>query len=166
MKTVIFVRHAKSSWDSPDLPDYERPLNKRGRRDAPFMAGLFKERDINPDIVYSSPAVRALTTAYHFADELGIGRNRIVVDNLIYEYGPNGIIKLIEKIDNGIDTIMIFGHNPDLTHLTNFLGGVYLDNLPTTGIVCIDFDIDSWDMITESSGELRFIDFPKRHKKK
>jgi len=164
MKTLILVRHAKSDWDNHELTDFERPLNKRGLKDAPHMGKLIANMKLKPELLISSPAVRALTTAKHFAKELSYPIEKIVHEKSIYEYGANGILRTIQKHGHSYSSIMVFGHNPDLTHLVNFLGSERIDNMPTCGVVCIDFDIDNWDELNQTQGKTRFFEFPKSHK--
>ncbi len=163
MKSVIFVRHAKSSWDNPDLSDFDRPLNKRGLKDAPFMAQVLAQMNIKPDKIISSPAIRALTTARHFAEKLDYPINDISTHNDIYEKGANAIINIITNLDNNLNCIMLFGHNPDLHHLVTYLSDLTIDNLPTCGIVCIDFNVASWSDIKNSKGVIRFFEYPKKY---
>lgn len=163
MKTVVLVRHAKSGWDNPEWSDFERPLNKRGLRDAPFMGYLFKEKKINPEIIFSSPANRASTTANYFVEALGIKEKEIKYDRNIYERGSKYIINLLKEVDKSVDSVLIFGHNPDITSLSSYFSGEYFDNVPTCGTVCIDFGIKSWDEIDKINGKLRFFEYPKKY---
>ncbi|MFH1051182.1 MAG: histidine phosphatase family protein [bacterium] len=163
MKTLILVRHAKSSWDEPHLADYERKLNNRGLRDAPFMGEKLKERNVNPDLILSSPAVRAFKTATFFADALNFPIEKIIIKELIYDKGPRDILYMINEQDDNLKTIMLFGHNPDLSSLTNYLCDFNEGNLPTCGTVCIDFKTDSWVNIGDEKGKLRFYDSPKKY---
>jgi phosphohistidine phosphatase len=117
MKTLVLVRHAKSSWDNPGLSDFERKLNKRGVRDAPYMGKVVKEKGIQPDLIVSSPAVRALTTAKFFAHALDYSEDQIDKRESIYTSGPRQILTIINHLDDELNTIMLFGHNPDLTTL-------------------------------------------------
>jgi len=161
MKTIILVRHAKSSWDNPDWSDFERPLNKRGNRDAPFIADVMKSKEILPDYIISSPAIRAKSTAIIFAKVLNYEQENIKFDLGIYEKGVNYIKKIISALDDHVSTAIIFGHNPDMTSLASYFTGEYFDNVPTCGVVCIDFEIDTWAKITNENGKLRFFLFPK-----
>lgn len=163
MKTLLIVRHAKSGWDNPDLNDFERPLNKRGHRDAPFMGDLIAKMGIKPDLIISSSALRAHTTAGYFADSFKYPKDKIIADRSIYERGIRHIIKLIKNLDNNISTVMVFGHNPDITSLSSFYSGEYFDNVPTCGVVCIDFNVTSWNDTDTENGKLRFYEFPKKH---
>lgn len=166
MKTLILVRHAKSGWDNPDWIDFERPLNKRGLRDAPFMGNILKEKGILPDLIISSSANRAITTARAYAQAFDYKESDIRQDINIYEKGTRHIINTIKSVPNNVGTLMIFGHNPDITSLCTYFSGEYIDNVPTSGTVCIDFDIDLWDKVEERNGKLRFFEFPKKYKGK
>jgi phosphohistidine phosphatase len=163
MKTLILVRHAKSSWDNPDIKDFERPLNKRGKKDAPLMAKIFKDKNIVTDLIISSPAVRAFSTAQEFAEELKYPKNEIITDISIYEMGSKAILNILSKLNPKYKVVMLFGHNPDMTYLSSYLSGNNFDNVPTCGVVCIDFEIDSWDKITDNQGTLRFFEYPKKY---
>ena len=166
MKTLLLVRHAKSSWDSPEQSDFERPLNKRGHRDAPFMGKIIKQLNILPELIVSSPAKRAITTATYYAEELGYPVQNIIQDEIIYANGPKEILKMINQIDDSLNCIMVFGHNPDLSTLFNYLSDNEYGSLPTCGTICIDFEIDSWSNVGETDGTMRFFEHPKKYFKK
>lgn len=164
MKTLLIVRHAKSSWDNPNFSDYERPLNSRGERDAPYMAKVIKDKGINADIIISSPAVRALTTAKAFAAEQKIDESKIIIKELIYNSGFSEILRMLKKSDDVHNTIMLFGHNPDITHLSSYLSGNYFDNVHTCGVVCIAFpNVDKWANIDDQNGILSFYEYPRKY---
>jgi phosphohistidine phosphatase len=156
------VRHAKSSWRDPSLDDIERPLNKRGKRDAPFMGELLKEKVVNPDVVYSSPAKRASKTAQIIAEQIGYSKKDIVYAEEIYEASSHELVDFIKKLDNKYNSVMVFGHNPGFTMLNNFLSKKYIDNIPTCGIVALEFN-SSWKEIEKNSAKLLFFDYPKRY---
>ncbi len=161
MKTIVLVRHAKSSWDNPDWSDFERPLNKRGNRDAPFMAEVIRSKGIVPDFILSSPAVRAKSTALYFAQQLDYDSKNIKFDLGVYEKGMAYVKKILSTFDDNHNIALLFGHNPDITSLSSYFTGEYFDNVPTCGVVCIDFEIDTWAKITNENGKLRFFLFPK-----
>ena len=163
MKTLILVRHAKSSWDNPDLADFERTLNKRGHRDASFMADVLAKHNIKPDLIITSPAVRALTTAQYFADALSYDKDRIITKELIYDRGPRQILFMLNELNNSENCVILFGHNPDLSSLSQFLCNFEKGNLPTCGIVCIDFQSDTWATVGDDKGTLRFFESPKMY---
>lgn len=164
MKTLILVRHAKSDWKDIELSDFDRPLSKRGLSDAPMMGNILKEKNIKPDIVYASSANRAQTTAKLLTKKLGYLEEDIHLDRNIYSDGPNYIMNMVSKLDNNINTIMLFGHNPDFTYMSSFLSGKHFSNVPTCGVVCIDFEIDSWKEVKNVNGNIRFFEYPKLYK--
>ncbi|MBE2189344.1 MAG: histidine phosphatase family protein [Desulfobulbaceae bacterium] len=161
MKTIVLVRHAKSSWDNPDWSDFERPLNKRGLRDAPYLAEVLKSKVLKPNLVISSPAIRAKTTATIFANAFEYEEKDIKFDIGLYEKGQKYVSKIISQIDNQVSSVFFFGHNPDITSLAGFLTGDYFENVPTCGIVCIDFNVQNWEQALNDNGTLRFFIFPK-----
>lgn len=163
MKKLYLVRHAKSSWSNPELRDYDRPLNKRGLRDAPFMGKLIKEKGIMPELLIASPARRALITAEYFADALGFQKKDIIRDEDMYEAGLRDILKVISEISNEIGSAMLFGHNPGLTDVCNFIAGRHIDNIPTAAVVSLMLKISQWNDIEENTCELEFFEFPKKY---
>jgi len=165
MKRLYLVRHAKSSWDDPDLADFERSLNKRGKRDAPFMARRIAEQGAKPDIIISSPAKRAILTARAFAEALEYPEHDIVQNKAVYLADVSGLLQIIRAIDNSKEQAMIFGHNPGFTSLANFLGKRNIDNIPTCGVYCLDFDELGWSKVGRGKGIFRFFDYPKKHLK-
>ncbi len=163
MKTIYLVRHAKSSWKYPDLDDFERPLNKRGRKSAPFMGTILKKLKVAPDLILSSPANRASMTARIIADKIDYPLEKIRYRESIYEFSANALIEVIEHLDDVINKAMLVGHNPALTDLANFIGDKPISNIPTSGVYCADLDIPSWAKISDSCGKSKFFEFPKKH---
>lgn len=166
MKTLYIVRHAKSSWDYPELTDFERPLNKRGLRDAPFMGKILKEMGILPELIISSPALRAYKTAKIISEEIGYQLEDIETSESLYEYGTKEALQIIQSVDDEINSLMIFGHNPTLTQLNNYLSNNRIDNIPTCGITSIIFNVDKWNKIKTGLGKEEFFEYPKKHTKK
>lgn len=166
MKTIILTRHAKSSWDNPDWTDFERPLNERGLRDAPFIADVVSKLVVKPDLIISSSAVRAATTSRIFAKQLNYDENTIRFDKGIFERGPKYIIKILSELDDKLNLVMLFGHNPDMTSLYSYFSGDYMDNIPTCGSFCVDLEVDSWKHISDENGTIRFYEYPKKYFKK
>ena len=164
MKILSLVRHAKSCWKDLSLADYERPLNKRGQRDAPRMGKRMAKRDARPEHILSSPAVRALTTAKVIAAELGYKSTDVIVNEEIYGAGAGELFEMIRNLDSRFDQIMLVGHNPALTDLVNLLAGSDIVNVPTCGVVVLGFQTDSWMNIGIGTGELLEFDYPKRSK--
>ena len=163
MKTIYLVRHAKSSWKYPNLDDFERPLNKRGRKNAPFMGAILKKLKVAPDLIISSPANRASMTARIIADKISYPLEKIRYSEDIYEFSANALIDVIEHLDDGIDKAMLVGHNPALTDLANYIGDTPISNIPTVGVFCANLDIPSWDKISDGCGKFKFFEFPKKH---
>lgn len=148
MKTLILVRHAKSSWDHPGLDDHERPLSERGLRDAPRMGRRLADRGLAPDVVLSSTAVRALTTAELMAEAIGVERDRIVADERLYATSAAGLLEVIGELDSSVQTAMVVGHNPEMTSLAQRFTDE-IGHLPTCAVVEFRFDADAWDELDE-----------------
>lgn len=162
-KILYLVRHAKSSWSEPSLTDRERPLNKRGRRSAPDMGRRMAAQGHKPDLIVSSPANRALTTARNIARQLGYDDADIVTDENLYFGSMQGVL---EGLDDRYDRVMVVGHNPTMTYHMNTLANASIDNMPTCAVAVISFDISSWADLYSAGGELLDYDFPKRAIKK
>ena len=163
MKRLYLIRHAKSSWKDVDLADIDRPLNKRGERDAPFMGELLKKLQAKPDLIISSPAKRARKTAAIIARQIGYPGDKILIEDSIYALCVPTILNVINDIDDSQDEVMIFGHNPDFTALANYLTNSEVANIPTCGIFCVDFDIQSWKEVKKGNGSVSFFEYPKKH---
>ena len=163
MKTLYLVRHAKSSWKYPSLDDFERPLNKRGRKNAPFMGKILKKLKVTPDLIISSPANRAATTARIISATINYPLENIVYSEAIYEFSEDALIRVINKIDDSVNSSMVVGHNPAINGLANYIGDQPISNIPTCGVYCLDLDISSWAKIYEHCGKLKFFEFPKKH---
>ncbi len=163
-RTLYLVRHAKSCWDDSSLRDDERPLNKRGLRDAPFMGQLLKELGVFPQIMISSPANRAITTAKIIAEEIGYDTGMIEQNPSVYEASTGELLDIIHNLDDSISSVMLVGHNPGFTGIANYLLSEYFDNVPTCGIVAISFN-SSWKDIKRNTGTLVFYEYPKKHSK-
>lgn len=163
MKTLYLVRHAKSSWENRSVSDFDRTLNERGKRDAPFMGRVLKEKDIAVDLMLSSPAVRALTTANIFADEISFPENKIVKEKDIYEADRSELMDVLMKTDDSVNNVMLFGHNPGITYLSNYLCNFETDNIPTCGVVCMEMDFDSWKYLGNKSCSFKFFEYPKKY---
>jgi len=164
MKRLLLIRHAKSSWDDPDVADIDRPLNNRGKRDAPVMGERLKNtHNAKPDLILSSPAKRALRTAKIIAKEIEYPAEKVVIKNSLYGAGVDAMLNVIQYLDDSIHEVMVFGHNPDLTSLANYLSDHQTDNIPTCGVFCVDFDIKLWKDVKSGKGIFRFFDYPKKH---
>lgn len=164
MKQLFVIRHAKSSWGDPSLCDRDRPLNKRGKHDAPLMGRVLRERGAQPDLMVSSPARRARKTALLIADEIGYPREEISIDERIYEAGTAGIVGLIQALPESAERVYLIGHNPVLTDLVNQLAGDVVSHLPTCAIAAIEFAVEAWSETMPGAARLMFFEYPKRHR--
>lgn len=162
MKELILVRHAKSSWKDPTLRDHERPLNKRGKRDAPEMGERLARSGCEPDLIVSSSAARALDTARSVAGKLGYPRESIRVEERLFHAGVDELLHVIRGVDDSVDSLMLFGHNPGLTDLANHIGPREIFNMPTCAVVYLRFRADFWSAVGDVPGEEVRYDYPKR----
>jgi phosphohistidine phosphatase len=161
MKQLLICRHAKSSWKDTSLADFDRPLNKRGKRDAPRMGKMLASNKIEPDLIVSSPAKRARQTATILAKELEFPKKKLSYMEAIYEASPEVLIDCIRSFDDRFDQAIIVGHNSGFTILANLLGNLQIPNVPTCGIVALDFAVRSWKEVKKKEGELLFFYYPK-----
>ena len=162
MKTLTIVRHAKSSWKHQDLSDRERPLNKRGERDAPIMARRVVDAGIRPSQIISSPAVRAWTTAKIFARELGYPAEFLQREDSLYLASLDNLLDVVAMQDAGFNHLMLFGHNPGLTDFVNYLVPGLTSNLPTAGVVTVSLTTEDWLLYDRPKTELVLHDYPKK----
>ncbi len=163
MKLLSLIRHAKSSWKNPELADFERPLNKRGKRDAPVMGRRLAALDFKPDLILSSPAKRAARTAKAIADELGSSTSKIDFNEEIYEAtSPAELLEVIRSLDPGLAHVALIGHNPALTELSNWLADVQIENIPTCGVVRLRLAAHRWEDVSAQGGTLLDCDYPKK----
>lgn len=162
MKTLFLNRHAKSNWKNPGQVDIERPLNKRGKLNAKFMAERFaKEKTI--DLFLSSPARRAIDTARAFILAQGRSISELQIEKLIYGAAVRDMISMINQLDDKIDSVIIFGHNPTFNDLTYYLDHAFHEHLVTCARVKIEFDHDSWSMVSANNGRVVYVDKPRDH---
>jgi phosphohistidine phosphatase len=163
MKSLYVVRHAKSSWADPDKSDFDRGLNERGKRDAPRMAKRLKEKDIHPDLILSSPAKRAFSTAKRIAEVLSYPKKNIKTDQKLYHASEDTILSVIHSIKDKHNTVLLFGHNPGLTDFVNTLVAeeTNIDNVPTCGVVAFNLFVELWQDVSWASAKMLFFDYPK-----
>lgn len=161
MKKLLIIRHAKSSWDDASLRDFDRPLNKRGIRDVPEMGRRLSNLSIQPDLIISSPANRAITTARGIAIETDYDIKNIQEEPRLYHASTSIIKEVISETSNDIKTLMIFGHNPGFTDLIARISDLNLYNLPTCGICGVEFDFTYWREILDKRGRKFYYDYPK-----
>jgi len=161
MKRLTLVRHAKSSWKDAELADFERPLTKRGKHDAPLMGKRLAARGLRPELIVSSPARRARKTAKLIAKELDLPEDRVVFEAEIYEAEPEVLLEIVHRLDDRCEQVLLVGHNPGFTELGNLLAGCDIENIPTCGVLGIDFAVGCWKEIGPGSGTMAFYDYPK-----
>ena len=161
-RTLTLVRHAKSSWDHPELQDFDRPLNRRGLQNAPMMGQRLAAANYRADMIISSPARRAITTAESIAAQIGFDPDSIVQNPLVYAASLGALTEVVTGIDNRALHAVLVGHNPGITLLCNFLGDSRIDNLPTCGIARMEFDARSWEDVPRKKGHLVEFDYPKK----
>ncbi|MFW0693174.1 SixA phosphatase family protein [Aliarcobacter butzleri] len=162
MKKLVLIRHAKSDWSNPFLDDFLRPLNKRGEKNAPLMANLLKEKNIRPDLIISSPSLRTKQTLEYFIKKLNYD-DEVRFEESIYEAPYENLLKVIKDIPNIYKIVFLIGHNPGLCDLTNFLVDKSFENIPTCGIVEIDFDVKNWKDISKENSNLISFEYPKKY---
>ncbi len=160
-KKLYIIRHAKSSWDSPTLKDFDRPLNERGLNDAPSMGRRLFNREVLPDLIISSEANRAQTTARLIAKEVNYPETNIQFTKDIYHASIKEMIQLINQIDSQYNTVFLFGHNPTFTELAEYIADEAYGTLPTCGIVGIELTVDRWELVSAACGQEIYFDYPK-----
>jgi len=160
MKRLILARHAKSSWDHPELRDIDRPLNKRGLRAAPIMGRALREREFIPQAIFASPSVRTRMTSQLLAEELNFPTEEIQFIDSFYGASPGSIVHFLNQLDDALDSVMLVGHNPTWTDLHRRLTGKNLNNLPTAGILIIDFEITHWNDLS-AQGSIHALLIPR-----
>ncbi|MGB9495578.1 MAG: histidine phosphatase family protein [Azonexus sp.] len=160
-RTLFLVRHAKSSWDDATLPDKERPLADRGKRDAPMMGKRLEKRQVKPDLILSSPARRALSTAEIIAKALAYSAEDIVVDDRLYATDAETLLGVIGDLSDELTCVMLFGHNPEFADLAHRLSSEVV-RMPTCAVAQFTFESKSWSAISAIAPAQVFFDYPKK----
>lgn len=162
MKEITIIRHAKSDWGEELIKDVDRHLNTRGLRDAYFMSEWYSKNNTKPDLILSSTATRAISTALIFSRALKLSSEQIALETKLYEASVSTLFAVMQKQNNDHHKILVFGHNPGLTEFCNELStDIYFDNLPTCSIASYQFNIMNWKDLSEKKGSLNFYQFPK-----
>lgn len=161
MKQVILIRHAKSDWGNPGLDDFDRPLNERGKKDAPAMAQRLLDKKIKIEAFIASPAKRAAKTAKCFAEAFKRKKDDIVFKEKLYLAEPATFFSIITNADDKFESIAIFSHNYGITDFANMLTDVRIDNIPTCGVFALKADCNAWADFKEAKKEFLFFDYPK-----
>lgn len=161
MKTLLVVRHAKSSWDRFDQPDMERPLNDRGKKDAPDMAQRLKEKGLKIDLFVASPAKRAKKTARLFAEEYKVDKDDILIRDELYEPSVESFYKVVTTLPDKQNVVALFSHNPGISEFVNTLTHVRIDDMPTCGVFAVSAAVNHWGEFREAEKQFLFFDYPK-----
>jgi len=168
MRQLTLIRHAKSDWDAAGAADFERPLNKRGLSDAPMMGKAVSARGLQPDIVLSSPAARAATTARLISHELGYPEDGIQFIDSLYLASATDLLEQVNAISPDFHDALLVAHNPGISNFANFLCGDRNNelpgDLPTCAVVRIAFDTDDWQAIDRGTGSLNWYEYPRKHR--
>lgn len=161
MKTLILIRHAKSSWDQPGLSDFDRTLNDRGKKDAPEMAKRLKEKGIVIDHLVSSPAKRARKTAKYFAEEFGFAKEDIKLVEELYGATPSAFLNAVSVSNDKYNTVALFSHNPGITEFASSLTNVRVDDMPTCAMFALQVNANRWKDFENAEKKFLFFDYPK-----
>lgn len=161
MKSLIIIRHAKSSWDFSAAKDFDRPLNERGHSDAPAMAKRLLQKNIAIDAFVSSPANRALTTAKYFAEAYQQKEKAIIKIPELYHASTDTFYQVVAQLNNNWQSVALFSHNPGITEFVNELTPTQIDHMPTCGMFAVTFETDDWKYFSEANKRFWFFDYPK-----
>ncbi len=165
-RKVVMIRHAKSSWANPLQSDFDRPLNERGKHDAPMMGGILRKQQVKPDLIIASTAKRTRQTANKIAAELGYAEDNIKWEEKLYHCIPSVFEELLYELDDNISTVFIIAHNPGITEFVNQLSPEFtIDNMPTCGIVGAEADTDEWSNFTLAKRKVFLYEYPGKHDK-
>ncbi len=161
MPRLVLIRHAKSSWASPQLSDFDRPLNDRGREDAPNMGRRLAQKGFLPSLVLVSTAARAQETAEHLLSAWGVDPAVIVPEAQLYEASFRGLLARVNGLDEKEPCVCLIGHNPGMSYLAGFLSQSPVGDMPTSAVVVLDFTVP-WVEVSEHTGVLVGFDYPKK----
>jgi phosphohistidine phosphatase len=163
LKTLLLIRHAKSSWDNITLSDFERPLNERGKTDSPKMAKRLRKKNVKIDAFISSPAKRAKKTAQYFVKEFDSSDDDIIIISSLYDAGLNDFSQAVKDINDKYESAAIFSHNPGITAFANqLINNANIDNMPTCSIFAVQSNVEKWKDFSKAKKEFLFFDYPKK----
>ncbi len=155
------MRHAKSTWEFPELRDEERPLIEKGVKRTQKIINFLTKKNIKPDVILSSHAVRAHETAKIIAEGLAYPVKDIVIEEKVYESTLDNLFDVVNGTPDTKHTMVMVGHNPTITNFANYFLTEYVDYLPTSGVVCVEFETDKWNEIVNAKRHTRFVIYPK-----
>ena len=160
-RNLIVIRHTKSDWGDFSTPDFDRPIRKDRAEDAKNMAAKLKSLELEPDLIICSPAKRTSQTGAYFCDKLKYATGKVQFDKRIYESGADDILQVVHEVKPGVKTLVVIGHNPSLTHFINLFIEEKIEELPTTGVVWVEFKADTWEIYRNTAGKLKYFLSPK-----
>ena len=163
MRTLTLIRHAKSSWKDNTLSDFDRPLNKRGEKAAPMMGRLLHDMGVSFELIVSSPAVRAISTAHLIARQLDYPDDAVLEYPQLYEANTDRLLEVVHQLPDKKLHVALVGHNPGLTDFCNYLCDEGIDNLPTCAVASVRFDTDTWQAVYRDTGRLIRYEYPRKH---
>ena len=158
MRKLFLIRHAKSSHKDDSLEDLHRPLSKRGERDALAMARHFADKGELLDVIYSSTAERALDYAQLLSEFTGVA---LIPDLSFYTFIDSELREILYHLPDEVNSVAVVGHNAAITLVAELLAAESLENVPTSGIVALNCDVDSWDNLMAGCAEIEYFDYPK-----
>lgn len=162
MKTLYLIRHAKSDWSNPGQKDFDRPLNSRGERVAPKMGRELFAREVKPDYICSSPSKRTRQTVAYICEGIQVDEETVEFKEAIYEASTGAMLRVINGFDDKHGTAMLVGHNPSSSFIAEYLTDEIINNIPTCGVLKINFEVESWQHISKSTGILEWYLYPKQ----
>ncbi|MBK7174725.1 MAG: histidine phosphatase family protein [Bacteroidales bacterium] len=161
MKTLFVMRHAKSAWGEPGLNDFDRPILEKGKKRTQNVIHYLMKKKVNPDLVFSSPALRAMETAILMVNGLELNKQTLRVEKSIYTSDADQLEDLFLEVPRSVSEVLLIGHNPAVTDFVNKFLDESIEYMPTSGVVSLTFNINEWDEIIKSRPKLNFIVFPK-----
>ena len=162
MRSLLLVRHAKSSWDDLSVSDFDRPLNERGKQDGPMMAKRLLDKQVAIDTCVASPAKRARKTASFFASAYGYKKEDIILVPALYQADVETFYEVLAQMPDTAKHIAIFSHNPGITAFVNTLTNVRIDDMPTCAVYAITTDAGSWAAFAAATHTFWFFEYPKK----
>ncbi len=162
LKRLVIIRHAKSSWANALLDDFDRPLNERGKTDAPLMAKKLKEKKVVPELIITSPAKRANATAKRFAKVFDLNKKHIWKEPKLYLATETTLLKIAKQIDEKYNVVFMVGHNPGITNFVNYSSNLEIDNVPTCGVTVLE--VSSWNKLGKEKAKAVYFDYPSNVK--
>ncbi len=160
-RQLILIRHTKSSWSDLGLRDFDRPLKKDRTDDAKEMAKYLKKISLEPDLIICSPALRTKQTIEYFCGSLKYNYNKVEFDARLYESNAYDYLEVIRETDSRVNSLVIVGHNPSLSDLANLLLNKNIGEIPTTGVVWIDYACIDWELYAHTPSKLKYFLTPK-----